>query len=142
MSRIFACIIALSIALVPVATADAPDLETRSDCTPTDMRIYFKSGETVLSAFSRNVIAQRSAALAGCKIARLDLIADAEDGRSADEAASLSEARIATVISTLQDYGLGSDTIDARQTDFERDVPGMMARRVDIRLAAYRDELS
>ena len=142
MSRITPCLTALFIGLTPLASAGAPDIDVRSDCTPTDMRIYFKSGETVLSEFSRNVIAQHSFELAGCKIARLDLVADAEDGRSAEESQELANARIATVVAALGDYGLASDTVDAAQTDSHSDAPGMMARRVDIHLAAYREELS
>jgi len=142
MSHITPCLAALFIGLTPLASAGAPDLELRGDCTPTDMRIYFKAGETVLSDFSRNVIAQQSVELAGCKIARLDVVADAEDGRSAKEAEDLALARIATVVSALEDHGLESETVDAVQADFQRDVPGMMARRVDVHLAAYREELS
>ena len=142
MSRFSLCFAALFVGLTPLASAGAPDLPARGDCTPTDMRIYFKSGETVLSEFSRNVIAQQSVDLAGCKIARLDLVADAEDGRSDAESQALASARIATVVAALGDYGLASDTIDAAQSKHSDDVPGMMARRVDIHLAAYREELS
>ena len=124
----------------PTARYDAPKAQT---CNPTTLQVYFQNGVTVLSDSARRAIASTADTLDGCALASVDLVSMSADGRTMPETTTLAAGRLATVSTALTDHGLvADDTSTSVDTDFEEAVTSRpMARRVEVRLAAYRPEI-
>lgn len=112
-------------------------------CNPLSLNVYFQTGESVLSEASLRTIAAASESLAGCAFADVELVSVAADGRSEPEAAELASARIDMVSAALRDGGVSTDNLRA-EIDTPANAPTenrIMARRVEITLAAYRPQI-
>lgn len=120
----------------PTEVYVAPDVKT---CENTTVRIYFGNGETILSDSARRTIEAAAADLEGCSIAAMDLSAVTADGRTAPETAALAASRLAMVSSTMADESLTAEDITAMidEADLTDTTNRVMARRVDVTLAAY-----
>lgn len=124
----------------PTEPYTAPQVQA---CNPLSLNVYFQTGESMLSEASLRTIAAASDRLAGCAFADVELVSVAADGRSLPEAAELANARIDMVSAALRDKGVSTANLTT-EIDAAPGAPAsnrLMARRVEITLAAYRPQI-
>ncbi|MEM1087537.1 MAG: hypothetical protein AAGH90_07390 [Pseudomonadota bacterium] len=127
------------------AVAEAPpapptDVYIAADTQPCEamtISIYFQNGEAVLSSHAHNIIEDARARLADCQITDVEMVAHTGDARSTGEKQLIGQDRLAIVASTMRDEGLLPNSASARIEENTSEQSYVMARRVDVTLAAF-----
>ena len=112
-------------------------------CSPFTMQVYFQNGEALLSEQAQRVINASASGIEGCSIARLDISAAAKD-TNGYSAANLAEERIAIVETALAARGVTTENVETavHTPNSLQSISDIAARRVEVRVAAYRSEVS
>ncbi|MEL8055477.1 MAG: hypothetical protein AAGK66_04935 [Pseudomonadota bacterium] len=118
----------------PTEIYTAPDMQI---CEPMTISIYFQSGEVVLSSYAQSALKDARARLANCQISDVEMVAQVGDARNAKEEQAIGQDRLAIVAATMRDEGILPNSASARIEENRPDQTFVMARRVDITLAAH-----
>ena len=112
-------------------------------CAAQTLNVYFPTGDTTLTHASAEVLAKTQRTLQGCVIGPVSIQASAADASNPTEYQSLTQARLATVRSALDQFDLAGPAVEANvaptSASAQPYVP--MARKVEIKLSAWSPEI-
>lgn len=112
-------------------------------CETVDVTLYFSENDASLSAPAAAVLADAADRLSGCAVTWMTATARSADAAGFNETITLAKARAEAVSSAFAEAGLKTkstrtDVVLRTNDDTPETASPVMARRVDVRIAARR----